>query len=333
MKVIFHRLYVLFLLPLIISTSCEERPLGSKISSSGKTCEMIVVMNDVHWEALPGDTVRSVFEAFQPGLPQDEPWMDIVHMSVAGFSDIFQKHRVIFFFEVDPDMVSAKTIARKDVWSQPQIVVQIKAPNPEMLANEFGSKAGQLFELVREAEHSRLIKAYQNAPAKIAENKVAKLFNINLNIPYGYQIVLEKSDFVWMKRDAGKYEQGIFIYSRPYKDTEQFDDMWLLKLRDTVTARYVPGPLEGKSHMGVEWLFPPGGRDVRLNGNYAREMRGEWMVTDDKMGGPFIQYAFVDTLRNRLICLDGYVYNPGGEKRDALIHVEGVFHSVKIRQE
>lgn len=296
-------------------------------------------MNDVHWDKAPGDSVRKVFESPQPGLPQDEPWMDIVHMTEPGFTDMFQKHRNILIFNVDPSLPRSKTQAKKDVWSEPQIVIQVQAPTSEALALEFSSKADQIFELVREAEYRRLVKAYMTAPAKLAESAVKERFGINLNIPLGYNVVVNKPDFIWMKRDAGKYQQGILIYSRPYQNKDQFNDANILLLRDTMTTMHVPGPLENEkkstgyqSHMAVEWMFPPIRNVIELNGNYAVELRGEWMVTKDFMGGPFVNYTWVDTLHQKLICMDGYVYNPGGDKRDALIHVEGVFRSVSLAE-
>jgi hypothetical protein len=256
--------------------------------------------------------------------------MDIVHMTPPGFTELFQKHRNIFIVEFDQGLSSVKTEAKKNVWSQPQIVIQVKAPNPEAFAEELRKKGASFFNLVRQTEYARLEKAYKSAPATVSENKIRKKFNIDLDIPLGFNVVLDEPDFLWMKRDAGKYDQGIFIYRRPYLSMNQLNYENIILLRDTLTRQYVPGPLEGSSHMSVELLFPPVSKDVNIKGNFAVEMRGEWKVEGDMMGGPFVNYTVIDTVRNQMICMDGYVYNPGGDKRDALIHVEGIFHTLRF---
>lgn len=332
-KTTFLKLLIPFISALFLLISCTGEIGESKISSSGKTCEMIVVMNDVHWEAGPGEAVRQLFESPQPALPQEEPWMDIVHMVPKGFGDLFQKHRNIIIAEFDPSLEKAKTEALHNVWSQPQVVIRILAPNDEAFVEEFNKRREQLFRLVRNSEYARLKKAYLSAPATLSQNRVKEKFNINLNIPLGFNIVLEEPDFIWMKREASKYDQGIFIYKRPYTSINQLNDANIILLRDSLTRKYVPGPLPPEkkiTYMAIELLFPPLRRETTIDGNYAVELRGEWKVEGDMMGGPFVNYTVIDTLRNNVIWLDGYVYNPGGDKRDALMHVEGVLQTLSI---
>lgn len=308
--------------------SCGTTFQDTKISSAGGTCEMIVVMNDLHWDGIAGEAVRNLYGAMQPALPQDEPWMDIVHMTSAGFTDLFRKHRNIIITEFDPSLPRTKISVSHDVWSQPQVVIRISSPNDESFVEEFNSKSQALFTLVRESEFARLAKAYRSSPAKLSEEKVMRRFNIHLNIPTGFNVVVDEPDFIWMKRDAGKYDQGIFIYKRPFRNELQLSEANIILLRDSVTERYVPGPFENSGHMAIELLFPPVRNTVSLNGIQSTELRGEWRVTNYHMGGPFVNYTVVDTASGNIIWLDGYVHNPGGEKRDALIHVEGVFHTL-----
>ena len=68
-------------------------------------------------------------------------------------------------------------------------------------------------------------------------------------------------------------------------------------------------------------------------GGYAVETRGLWEVENDFMGGPFISYTFIDQENNKVITLDGYVYNPNDVKKNYLRQLEGIFFAAKFTSE
>ena len=57
-----------------------------------------------------------------------------------------------------------------------------------------------------------------------------------------------------------------------------------------------------------------------------------WKVVNDFMGGPFISYTFVDPEHERVITLDGYVYNPNGLKRNFVRQLEAIFNTLKFEE-
>jgi hypothetical protein len=48
------------------------------------------------------------------------------------------------------------------------------------------------------------------------------------------------------------------------------------------------------------------------------------------MGGPFLNYIVKDTLNNRMIFLDGFVFSPSQRKRDNIIELQSIVSSLKI---
>ena len=46
------------------------------------------------------------------------------------------------------------------------------------------------------------------------------------------------------------------------------------------------------------------------------------------MGGPYINYSMVDEKRNRVICIDGYVYCPKFDKREYLREQEALIKTI-----
>ena len=45
------------------------------------------------------------------------------------------------------------------------------------------------------------------------------------------------------------------------------------------------------------------------------ETRGLWKMEHDAMGGPFVSHSRVDTLNNRVVVAEGFVYAPEKMKR------------------
>jgi hypothetical protein len=66
---------------------------------------------------------------------------------------------------------------------------------------------------------------------------------------------------------------------------------------------------------------------------YYTEIRGLWTVVNDYMGGPFINITRLDEKRNRVVTFDGYVYNPGGDKRKHVRWLETMGYMMKFPEE
>jgi hypothetical protein len=74
--------------------------------------------------------------------------------------------------------------------------------------------------------------------------------------------------------------------------------------------------------------YIPGQKEISLNGVYVNELRGLWQVEGDFMGGPYVNYSLVDAQKNRVICIDGYVYAPKFDKREFLREQEALIKTI-----
>jgi hypothetical protein len=109
-----------------------------------------------------------------------------------------------------------------------------------------------------------------------------------------------------------------------------FDRARILSFRDVMTEEYIPGPSEG-SYMITAIEYAPIITDrIDFNGLFAVETRSLWRLENDFMGGPFVNYTFVDERSNKVVTIDGYVYAPNKPKRDLLIQMEAIAHSIKF---
>ena len=69
---------------------------------------------------------------------------------------------------------------------------------------------------------------------------------------------------------------------------------------------------------------------IDFKGMFAVRTKGLWRLEGDFMGGPFVNYTFVDEKRNKVITIDGYVYAPNKPKRDLMIQTETIIHSLTL---
>ncbi len=321
---------VLFSLFSFFACGTVERP--SKPSATGKAGEMLVVMEQNQWDRQPGEVVRNIFQRNIPMFLQPEPMFDIVRIEQKSFVKLFETHRHILIADVGAEHARPTIEIQRDVWSYPQMLVRIKAPNDSAFLAVMERNEEALLEYYLGMERERLINAYKRMTNHVARNAVKNMFGISMVVPEGYYVAVEGDQFIWLRRTGTRedLDMGVLIASLPYKDpAKDFDPVTIAARRDSLTKRYIPGQFEG-SYMTTYPELDLQIRDFNFNGLYAREARSLWRVEGDHMGGPFINYTTIDEHTNRLFIFDGFVYAPNFKKRDYLRQVMAVIYSVEF---
>jgi len=316
-------------------TSCNLGKSG-KFPSTGTVNELLIITNDKEqWEGPLGDTIRAFFGAEQVGLSQPEPVFDLVNIADENLNDIFKKFHNIFIADINPDSTQTISGTNKDLWSEPQRIIKISAPDLQSFYKEFDLKKETFMRLFIELERERTLTINYMSMDILLSDTVAKKFGIKLPIPEGFYLAKQSKDFMWLRHKVTKVKQdlelGIMIYSMNYHDTVVFNPKHILRWRNTITLENIPGP-SPISFMKVadEHLHPVFDTITDFPGGYAVETRGLWEVENDFMGGPFINYTFVDKVNNKVITLDGYVYNPNDVKKYYLRELESIFFVLKF---
>ncbi|MFW5705859.1 MAG: DUF4837 family protein [Bacteroidota bacterium] len=316
----------------MLLVSCGFDQSGLK-PSTGKTNEMLVITDNVAtWNSQVGQTIQSFFGQPQQGLPQPEATFDIAHVPEDNFSKLFKTHHNIFIVDIDHSIDKPIIETRKDLWAKPQRVVKMTVPDRETFFAEFGDKKEAFIELFNANERRRASEAYASIEDYKITDMLMEKYEVDMLIPKSFTVATKKEDFVWLRREAERFSQGIMIWHYPYTDTIAFTYGRLVEIRDSITKKYVPGPSEG-SHMKIAMIEPPADKRINFNGNFAVEMRGLWELEGDFMGGPFVSYTLVDQERNRLVTVDGFVYNPSQEKKDLLRQIEALLYTLTFSGE
>lgn len=315
--------FVLVLSILALCSSCgNERP--TKASSTGSPSEIIVVTSKAMWKSPIGDSIKAFFSTSRYGLPQPEPFFKVVQIELSDFNRLFETHRNILTIVVDSSFTKPLFETGKNVWAAPQRVVKITAPSLQSLIEEFSLRKREIYNIYENADIERIQASFEKSQNIKAIELIAEKFNLRVKVPGDYFVAVNKDNFLWLRREANTMAQGIIIYSYPYTDTIAYNISKIKSVRNQFTELFVPGPSDGSYMVIADAEMPPLTRALMLKKELATETRGLWEVEKDFMGGPFINYTFVDRKNNRVIALDGYVYAPNQNKSDLLKQVQAI---------
>ena len=73
-------------------------------------------------------------------------------------------------------------------------------------------------------------------------------------------------------------------------------------------------------------------RTKTFEGRTVIEARGLWEMENDMMGGPFVSYSQVDSVNNRVIVAEGFVYAPEKRKRLFIRQLEAAVQTLQFNQ-
>ncbi len=329
----FQQMVVLLLLLGIAGCGTVERP--SKPSASGRAGELLVITEPRIWNGPVGQAFQEKFRAPIPTLNQPEPMFDVIHVPKRDFSKIFETHRHLFMIDVDAGLSSPGIEISRDVYSYPQLVIRIKAPDEETAIRMINNNAQTFFDRYLAVERLRLQNAYRRMINRSAQQAVEEMFGVELAIPEGYFVAITGEDFMWLRKTSTnrEFDQCVMIWALDYTDPAvDFDEDVIWARRDSITKKYIAGQFPGTymtTYRG-EWELRPEFREIDFNGLYAIEARSLWTLEGDWMGGPFVNYTFVDEATNRLLMMDGWLFAPDDKKRDFLRQVEAIIWSTRF---
>lgn len=325
---------VLVLFAAMVLSGCSGKGVNLKQNVSGKAGEIIVVANKAQWENEPGAALRRLLAADYPLLPQREVAFNLINIPENAFNNIFQIHRNIVILQVGDAFPEAEISIREDVWSTPQTVLSLTAPTNEAADSLIASKGEVIFSLFEQAERNRIIRASKRYEERGLRMLVSDMFGGSPYFPTGYSLKKRTKDFVWISYETTYTNQGIFVYSVPFRDSTSLTLDSLIAARNDVLEMNVPGMFEG-SYMTTSIVEgkEPVLKWMKYKGRTFGELRGLWEVQNDYMGGPFIDHIFYDKSGKNLIFLECFVYAPRYDKRNYLRQVESIIYSFEWEED
>jgi len=296
---------------------------------SGKAGEVVVVINKGDWESEAGAALRTVLAADEEFLPQKEPMFNLINIPENAFTSIFQTHRNLILVRIIPEQEEPKIVYQENVWAAPQIVITMSAKDGHSIASIIQKEHDRLSGAILMAERNRNIQNAKRYEDRSLRETVVDEFGGSPYFPKGYNLRKRTENFIWISYETTYTNQGIFIYSFPYRDSTDLSKESLVYMRNEILGRNVPGPVD-KSYMTTNLLVEPGMRWVRYNKRDFIEMKGLWEVQNDFMGGPFVSHFFLDKDNGKIIAVEAFVYAPRYDKRNYLRQVESLIYSFEF---
>lgn len=323
------------ILVLLVFSSCDPESAGRQPSATGKSGELLVVMDSFLWNREAGDAVKSVFADNMVMYPQPEPKFNLIQIDKQGFTSLFENHRHIFIAEINPDIDKVRIEGGRDVYSYPQTVIKIIAPNSDAFAKTVKANAQRFIDRYLEAEWERTINANKRIINHSIVNALRDNFGFSMAVSQGYYIATQTENFMWIRRTGVKedLDMGLLISVLPYKSAERdFAEETIWARRDSITKLYIPGPLPD-TYMTTYPDIPPVFREINFKDKYAVETRGLWRTEGYMMGGPFVNYTMVDEKGENILIFDAFVFYPNKNKRDFMRQLQALVYSIEFVEE
>lgn len=352
---------ILFLILIMFAWACgsdgnnNRRNESDLPAASSLANEILVVMDSTKWKGQLGDKLRDVFSSRIPGLPQEEPTFNLRYVSPRHFQGFHRLYPNIIFVTVLNDQSRDSRVLRSyftknsleqmrqnpemfmfplhNEFARGQEVLHLFAPTEEDLIRKLDKNDNRLVAYFLEFERNRLSrKLFTNLPNKGLSNYLEKRFGVRMEFPIGYEVAIEKDQFIWIRRLDQDIDQNIWLAYKDYDNENVFTQENILELRSSFAKPYIWGS-DSTTYMKTEMEAPIHTREVNFKGRYAMETRGLWRLNKVTMGGPFISYTFVDEATNRLYYIEGFTYAPGEDKREPVRELEAILHTFRTAQD
>jgi hypothetical protein len=284
------------------------------------------VIKNSDWQGDVGDTLREIIAKPVIGLPQEEAQFSINQVSPKTFNGFFKRTRNIMFVGLDTER---NFYSNTNIYANPQTTLTILGQNKEDLIDNINEHKKEIISIFKIND----LNVYQKKITKHAHKyKKIETFNklgFKLKIPVSYKKVEDNGDFLWYRNTISKGFLNIIAYEIPNNFGDKFNMDYIIKFRDSIGKKYIPGQFEN-TYFKTEPQFRPVSTEIILSEKRALESRGLWVVEGDYMGGPFISYAINDMENNRILMIEGFSYSPSTKKRDFVFELEAILKTFQI---
>tara|TARA_B100001540_G_C15797561_1_gene638360 strand:+ start:1317 stop:2267 length:951 start_codon:yes stop_codon:yes gene_type:complete len=309
-----------FFVILIFLCSCVD---VSYEESSGGINEILFVLDKEHNKKSIKDFINSKNQNFK-GLPQKQKTLDITYITSQSFKDIFKKQRCIAIL-AESETESFRVINEK--WAGGQKVFYFTAPDSEKIKNLLYENIDTVFHKTQATHIDFLFQEIKSQHNKDVYNYIKDKFNISFYAPGTFVLNKEEKNTVWFLSESEKtdYLNNILIYT--HEDKKLSSDL-ILELRESKIKDFIETQ-EG-SYMTTDKRY-----DIFFNKDTSlyfleNTFFGLWRLEGATMGGPFYSKIIRDTINDRLIFLESFLFYPNENKRNIMIQNKTILDNVVV---
>lgn len=320
--------YILMCMCLVLSACDSEQTTKKKAKKKAVTAkvqsapyELLVVANKDWLKTGAGQSLIQVVEAPVEVLPQIEPNFRVTSVNPEAFNGVFRTYANIVCADVDKKYKEPELRMATNVYARPQKVLYVNAPDNSSFEKYMAECGKMILRELNENEFSRerglLAKQFNGA----VQRQAKKQFGIDIKVPQNIDDMKTGKDFLWASASKQEFRQNVCLYTLP------LSTLSFAEARDSVMKINIPGGRED------QWMETD--RRTVITDEITRNdlvvIRGLWGMRNDAMGGPFVCYCYADTLHNRFLVAEGFVYAPEEKKRPIMRQLEAALQTVALQ--
>lgn len=353
MKNVFSALIFLLL------ASCSSGTKENLPHASGASGDIYLIMDAEQWKGELGAVLDSVFNAEMPGLPHDEKifhmrWIDPIKLNFV----LKQGRNLIFVTTLDKHTSGAAIVQKlftpqslekikedtsqyvkttANVYARGQEVMYLYGNSERNLLAQIRKNQSKLVEFFNVKERERLTAALSKKEVKGVSTWMQKNFQASMHIPFGYKLVTNEKDFLWVRQINPKDDRDVFIARKKYISQDQFRQDSIIAFRDQVCRKYLfEDPDRPDTYLMTETtvpFLPVQSAPISFNNHFAMKTIGLWRTNNLTMGGPFMGISVVDDKTGWFYYLEGFTFSPSRDQREIMRELETILYSFRTQDQ
>lgn len=329
----------LSIIGIALFTACEGdyRP-----QSIGAVDEVYVVMDSTDWNSKTSLALEETFGKGIETLPSFEPTYDLTYREfntndelddirnlknlilaapIDGEDNVAQLIRALLSDDVEERVRQGESFAfpLEDQWVRDQWVLILTSTSDSSLAQKIRNSESSLVSHLMEREFERReYEIYRRGEQVAVSDSLWEEYGWKVRMQHDYIQTLDTTNAVVFRRSLPENDRWMMAWWKNNVDGIGFiDKQWINATRDSLLQKYVQGTREG-SYVTTEYRSPRKvittqmERDDRIIGY---ETLGTWRMTNDFMGGPFVNFTYYDPETERLFMIEYGQFAPSVSKR------------------
>ncbi len=328
-----HSIIILFAAVLLASCGGGKKESDTQKlpASVGMPCELLVVCDPELQHGDLKDSIESITEGFTPSLGSNEAIFRTSNVTPRSMIPALTVMHSQVFFLLDDKVERPLIGVAYDVKARPQIIVQVVAPTADDMRRWLGAKREEIQRLIFDFQVQRMAAQLRKEHSPRVNKDLQQLAGYSVCAPASMIATKLGKDFLWGSTNRNMEDMNFLFYTYPW-DGQPLTATDYVEHRDSVLKANIPGAKP------TQWMTTTRGqndmpavteRTLLRDGGQMMEVRGLWELHGGYMGGPFVAHVWEDTIARRVICTEGFVYNPQGNKRDMMRQLEAMLYTVK----
>ena len=333
-KILF--IVIVGLLFLTCSTDNGYQPHLMKPIAKKNYHEILFALDKKYWKGDLGKTIKNSFEKLvkTTPLPYEKEFDTDFVVPNKILKNIKNNNCFVFVQIENYNSKNIVPVIKKDLWANGQLIVELKFKTEKAAINYFRYKNDEVKSILKTFNLNKIQKNFseQNSINEELEKSMALKFKA----PNGIKLNKKAKNFWWwskleiQKDQNGSHEiqKGIILSQEDYKNKNQFEKNKIITVKDSLGKIYLTGKRDSSFMKTVEnEISKTMDTSLYINDKYVKQIKGCWRMENDKMGGPFISYSWLNNKKTKIITVQGYVYAPNFEKSKYLRELEAIIVS------